>query len=54
MNRYVVRVDVERGIRNDPKLWSEDPQYVVDLVSRVVRVSVETVRIAGARPTIEK
>jgi predicted helicase len=52
MDRYEVKVDKESGIRNDPNLWSEDPRYVVDLVARIVRVSVETMRIVEALPSI--
>ena len=53
MDRYEVKVDKDSGIRNDPNLWSEDPRYVVDLVARIVRVSVETMRIVGALPSLD-
>jgi predicted helicase len=43
----------DRGVRNDANDWSEDPRYIVDLVKRVVRVSVETVRIVNALPVLE-
>ncbi len=52
MDRYEVKTDKDSGIRNDPNLWSEDTRYVVNLVARIVRVSVETVRIVGALPPI--
>ena len=53
MDRYEVKVDKDSGIRNDPNLWcEEDPRYVVDLVARVVRVSVETMKIVGSLPPI--
>jgi predicted helicase len=52
MDRYEVKVDKDSGIRNDPNFWSDDPRYVVDLVARIVRVSVETMRIVGALPSI--
>lgn len=46
MERYQVRTDKEvSGIRNDPNEWSDDPRYIVDLVKRVVRVSVESVKV---------
>ena len=35
----------DSGVRNDANDWSEYPRYIVDLVKRVVRVSVETVKI---------
>jgi predicted helicase len=52
MDRYELKVDKDSGIRNDPNLWSHDPRYVVDLVARVVRVSVETMKIVGSLPPI--
>jgi len=53
MDRYEVKTDKDSGIRNDPNLWSENPRYVVNLVARVVRVSVETMRIVGSLPPID-
>ncbi len=50
MERYQVTVDKPSGIRNDPNDWSEDPRYIVDLLRRVVRVSLETVRIVSELP----
>ncbi len=50
MERYAVRVDKASGIKNDPNDWSDDPRYIVDLLRRVVRVSVETVRIVAGLP----
>ncbi|HUW98612.1 MAG TPA: hypothetical protein VMV40_07195 [Acidiferrobacter sp.] len=52
MERYAVTVDKGSNIRNDPNDWSENPRYIVDLVKRVVRVSVETVRIVVGFPPI--
>ncbi len=50
IDRYQVTVDKDSGIRNDPNDWSDDPRYIVDLLMRVVRVSVETNRIVGGLP----
>ncbi|MDA8190323.1 MAG: hypothetical protein M0Z68_02335, partial [Gammaproteobacteria bacterium] len=50
MERYAVTVDKDSEIRNDANDWSEDPRYIVDLVKRVVRVSVETVGIVRSLP----
>ncbi|WP_438263571.1 type ISP restriction/modification enzyme [Acidithiobacillus concretivorus] len=50
MERYSVRVDKASGIENDPnRMLAEigDERYIVDLIGRVVRVSVETVGIVG-------
>jgi predicted helicase len=53
MDRYQLTVDKDSGIVNDPNTWSEDPRYIVDLVARVVRVSVETMRIVESLPPLE-
>lgn len=50
MERYQVKADKDSGILNDPNAWSDDPRYIVDLVKRVVRVSMETVRIVEGLP----
>jgi predicted helicase len=42
MDRYQVRVDKESGISNDPNDYADDPRYVIDLLLRVVTVSLET------------
>jgi predicted helicase len=45
MERYSVSIDKDSGIRNDPNDWSNDPRYIVDLLKRIVRVSIESVKI---------
>lgn len=52
MERYAVSVDKSSGIKNDPNEWSADPRYIVDLVKRIVRVSVETARIVKGLPAL--
>ncbi|KAA8976139.1 type ISP restriction/modification enzyme [Halospina sp. K52047b] len=53
MERYQWSKDKTTGIVNDPNEWSDDPRYIVDLVKRVVRVSVETVRLTNNLPALE-
>ena len=53
MERYQVKTDKDSGIVNDPNAWSDDPRYILDLVKRVVRVSMETLRIVGELPKLE-
>lgn len=43
-------VDKDSGIRNDPNDWSDDPQYIVELVKRVVRASIETMGLVEKLP----
>lgn len=54
MERYAVTVDKDTGIRNDPNEWSDDPRYIVDLIKRVVQVSVETVAIVKSLPALNE
>jgi predicted helicase len=52
MERYQVTKDKASGIVNDPNNWSDDPHYIVDLVKRIVRVSLETVQIVNSLPSL--
>lgn len=48
IDRYQVKKDRASGIVNDPNDWADEvgnPRYIVDLIGRVTRVAVETVRI---------
>jgi predicted helicase len=57
MERYQITVDKDSGIRNDPNAWaieSGQPDYIVNLVKRVVRVSVETVKLIKALPALSE
>jgi len=50
MDRYQVWTDAASGIVNDPNTWSDDPRYIVDLVARIVRVSVESAAVVDSLP----
>lgn len=54
MERYQVTVDKASGIKNDPNQWSDDPRYIVDLLKRVVRVSLESCRIVQELPPLNE
>lgn len=45
VDRYRVKTDKRSGITWDPNQYGEDDRYIVDLVEKVIQVSVETVRI---------
>ncbi len=49
IDQYQVKTDARSGITSDPNR-AGDERYIVDLVGRVVRVSVETVRIVNSLP----
>lgn len=56
LERYQVKTDKASGIVNDPNDWSrehEQPRYIIDLIGRVVALSVETNRIVGSLPSLE-
>ncbi|WP_349236169.1 type ISP restriction/modification enzyme [Cryobacterium sp. BB307] len=56
IERYQVKPDKASGIINDPNDWAEEqgnPRYILDLLARIVTVSVETVRIVNSLPALE-
>ncbi len=56
LERYQVKVDKASGIRNDPNDWAtehDDPAYILNLLKRIVTVSVETVRIVKSLPPLD-
>jgi len=55
MERYKVSRDRKSGIINDPNKWLEEqgnPRYIVDLIKRLVRVSIETMKIVEGLPSL--
>ncbi|WP_051198509.1 type ISP restriction/modification enzyme [Bifidobacterium sp. AGR2158] len=54
IDRYQVRVDKKTGIVNDPNLYSDDPRYIVDLVRKVITVSLRTLDIVESLPPLEE
>jgi predicted helicase len=45
-----VKTDKASGIVNDPNEWSENPRYIIDLLRRIVTVSLETMKVVDALP----
>ena len=57
IERYQISVDKDSGIRNDPNDWAKEhnqPRYILDLVKRVVRVSLETMKIVNSLPALNE
>ncbi|MCA0295267.1 MAG: DEAD/DEAH box helicase [Actinobacteria bacterium] len=55
IDRYQVKTDKDSGIVNDPNDWCRehgDPRYIVDLVKRITRVSVQTMMIVDSLPEL--
>lgn len=53
IDRYQVKIEKDSQILNDPNLYSDDPRYIIDLVARIVRVSMESVAIIDSLPKLE-
>ena len=57
MNRYQVKTDKASGIVNDPNDWATEhgqPRYILDLVKRIVTVSLETLHIVRNLPPLDE
>ena len=60
MERYQITVDNGKdgsGIKNDPNDWCREhnqPRYILDLVKRIVRVSLETMKIVKELPPLNE
>ncbi|MER7782246.1 MULTISPECIES: DEAD/DEAH box helicase [Streptomyces] len=53
IDRYQVKPDKASEISNDPNDWSDDPRYIVDLLRRIVTVSLETMKIVDGLPPLD-
>jgi predicted helicase len=56
IDRYQVKTDKPSSIVNDPNDWSHkvgDQRYIIDLVARIVTVSIETVKIVDSLPALD-
>ena len=51
VDQYRVKIDKRSGIRNDPNR-ADQPRYIVDLIGRVITVSLKTVEIVGNLPAL--
>lgn len=55
MERYAITVDKKSGIKNDPNDWCKavgDDKYILNLLLRVINVSVQTVDIVNSLPKL--
>ncbi len=56
IDRYQIKTDKASGIVNDPNDWSRevsDPRYIIDLLARIVTVSLETMKVVDALPALD-
>lgn len=54
MERYQFTRDKDSQITNDPNDWSDDPKYIINLVKRIIRVSLETMKIVNKLPALNE
>ena len=57
MERYAIITDKASGITNDPNAWCEEtgnPRYILDLLKRIIRLSLETTRIISSLPPLDE
>ena len=55
IDRYWIKTDKASGIVNNPNDWSRDvgdPRYILDLLARIVTVSLETMKIVDRLPPL--
>ena len=52
-DRYRVRVDKDSGITNDPNDFSDNPEYIVELVERLSTVAKRTMEIRASLPKLK-
>ncbi|MDR3204690.1 MAG: helicase, partial [Deltaproteobacteria bacterium] len=55
LDRYQVKVDKDSGIKNDPNDWAKEhdqPRYILDLLLRVITVSLESLKIVEGLPRL--
>ncbi|MGP5023283.1 type ISP restriction/modification enzyme, partial [Glutamicibacter arilaitensis] len=56
LERYQVKTDKASGIVNDPNDWSrehEQPRYIIDLIGRIVALSLQTSHIVEELPELK-
>lgn len=56
IDRYQVKTDKKSLITNDPNDWCRevgDPRYIIDLIKRIVTVSLETNRLVASLPGLK-
>lgn len=56
IDQYEVSIDKDSGIKNDPNDWCREhgnPRYILELILRVIEVSVRTVKIVAGLPRVE-
>lgn len=53
IDQYQVKIDSKSGNIDDPNLYSEDERYILDLLLRIINVSIKTVDLVNSLPPFE-
>ncbi len=57
MERYQLMTDKDSGLTNDPNDWPRehnDPPYILNLLKRIITVSLDTMRIVKSLPALKE
>ena len=52
MERYAFTVNQESKITNNPNVWSDNPRYILDLLLRIIQLSLNTQHIIAKLPRL--
>lgn len=53
IKQYQVSIDKDSGIEKNPNDWSNNPKYIIELIKKIVTVSLKTNNIIDNLPTIK-
>lgn len=52
MERYQIKTDKDSQIQNNPNDWSNNPDYIINLIKKIITVSIKTNNIVAELPGI--
>lgn len=50
---YELKTDKESKITQDPNDWSDNPRYILELIPKIVRLSIDTMKIVQSLPELD-
>ena len=53
MQCYQVKIDKDSGIKQDPNQWSDNPRYIIDLIGKIVQLSLTTLKEVANLPELK-
>lgn len=54
IDQYRIKIDGKSGIIDDPNEYSDNPQYIFNLLLSIINVSVQTVDLINSLPELER